>query len=274
MKKIAVLIGLVIVLAVAVSPASAIIGGEEDYEHTNVGAIMMVWPQFGDITGRLCTATLIDPRVLVTAAHCYTYIENQGIGYDQVWVTFDQDPFAVGAIYLDVEAFIRHPDFKVGQDYHDIALVILKEPVPRRMKIEPETLPYMGYMDDVHTNLKGNDRREMKMIIVGYGATGLWPLPDLHLDAIRRVGAVTYQNLLPLEILTSNSGQDDATICYGDSGGPIFLVDQQGNELLVGIDSRSSGPTTCDDDDLGLTFKYRLDTISAQNFIIDNLPDN
>ena len=42
MKKYAVLILLVVIMVLAVLPASAIIGGEEDFDdHTNVGAIVL-----------------------------------------------------------------------------------------------------------------------------------------------------------------------------------------------------------------------------------------
>ena len=67
MKKLVVVLGLLLVLALVATPANALVGGEVDTVHTNVGAIVMYWPQFG-YDGRLCTATLIHPQALVTAA--------------------------------------------------------------------------------------------------------------------------------------------------------------------------------------------------------------
>ncbi len=131
MKKISVLLILMLVFAFFASPAGAMIGGELDTEHTNVGAIMMVWTQIPGVDpfiGRLCTATLIHQRVLVTAAHCYPPFVNQGTSYEEIWVTFDQDPFAKPDNYLGVANFIPHPDFDpLSADTHDIALVVLTE---------------------------------------------------------------------------------------------------------------------------------------------------
>ena len=69
----AVLVGLVAILGVglvAPAPAGAIPGGTVDTanKYDNVGIIA-----FSDATGRYrCTATLVTPTVLLTAAHCTT----------------------------------------------------------------------------------------------------------------------------------------------------------------------------------------------------------
>jgi hypothetical protein len=59
-----VLLGMLFAMAL---PAAAITGGEPDgNRHPNVGLIL-----FYDATGRFrCSATLVSPTVLVTAAHC------------------------------------------------------------------------------------------------------------------------------------------------------------------------------------------------------------
>jgi len=266
--RISLIVLLTVVLLLSL-PASAMIGGELDKTHTNVGAIMMVWPQFEDIIGRLCTATLIHQQALLTAAHCYTYFENQGINYGQIWITFDQDPFATDAEYLGVKAFIPHPDFVVGGHYSsDIALVILEEPVEG---IELQSLPRIGYMDDILESLNRKDRRDLELIIVGYGTSKYLDPPDAQQDAIRRAGTVAFENLLESEIRTSNSNPDNATGCMGDSGGPQFYLDQdEGKEVLVGVFSRTGVQRRCDDP----MFHYRVDTRNAQKFINDTIKDN
>ena len=268
MNKFSYLIVLLLVLAFTVSPASAIIGGEADTEHTNVGAIIMVWPNFDGVTGRLCSATLIHERALLTAAHCHTFIDNQGIGYDQVWVTFDPDPFAENAQYLEVEDFIVHPDFGTGQGAHDIALVILAKPV---VGIEPEPLPAMGYMNDALKVSKGKARRGLDLIVVGYGGSQILDVPEILLDATRSTGTVSFEQLLLFEIKSSqNSDLGDAHTNYGDSGGPLFHVDRQGNEVLVGLLARTGGSVW----DGPAMFHFRVDTAVARDFIEANLPQD
>jgi len=271
MKKMLILLSVLLVITFAVSPALALIGGELDTEHTNVGAIMMVWTEVNEepFVGRLCTATLIHKQVLVTAAHCYPYFVNQGIGYDQIWVSFDQDPLANQGDFLDVQAFIPHPGYTESSREHDIALVILEEPVTG---IEPQPLPVEGYLDAMLATLHGKAARNIQMTVVGYGATALWPQQDsLLLDAKRWTGTITFVNLQPLQIKTSNIGQDDAIICKGDSGGPNFWVEQDGDEVLVGVNSSSN--VACEEDHLQTSFKTRLDTADALNFINDTIAE-
>ena len=57
---------LVIGMVVTAQPAAAIVGGERDEVHTNVGLI-----RFTTQEGRFrCSGTLISPTVVLTAGHC------------------------------------------------------------------------------------------------------------------------------------------------------------------------------------------------------------
>jgi len=134
MKKLLILLTVLVVIALAASPALALVGGELDTAHKNVGAIIVDVSSDPEnpVMARLCTATLIHPWVLVTAAHCYGMYEKfNDFDYDKVWISFDPDPLSHEETYLDVQVIIPHPDyggFSVAR--HDVALVILEEPVP------------------------------------------------------------------------------------------------------------------------------------------------
>ena len=83
------------VLMLAVVPiAQAITFGQpdEDNDYPNVGAIMVRGQD--DTKYRICSGTLIAPKVFLTAAHCTAAAAYRlGVPPDQIYVSFDQDPF-------------------------------------------------------------------------------------------------------------------------------------------------------------------------------------
>ena len=50
-----------LVLVVVVSPASAIVGGKPDFAHTNVGAIVLQWPEWEQVVLPLAASLLAPP---------------------------------------------------------------------------------------------------------------------------------------------------------------------------------------------------------------------
>jgi hypothetical protein len=111
---------------------------------------------------------------------------------------------------------------------------------------------------------------DLNMIVVGYGVSDptIEAPPDFQLDAERHSGLESIKNLSPYEISTLQTRKPESNVVYyGDSGGPLFHVDDQGNEVLVGL-------VSCIDP-YCLAWPavyYRLDTASVQVFIYDTLP--
>ncbi len=64
--------------------------------------------------------------------------------------------------------------------------------------------------------------------------------------------------------MSSDPGHWAGGICFGDSGGPVFLGD---SNIVVAIDSFVLSPNCT-----GSGFAYRTDIVDAQSFILGFLP--
>ena len=246
-----------ILLAIAVStlvvlglqgPATASTGGTPDGEaHPNVGLIL-----FYDADGRFrCSATLVSPTVVLTAAHC----TDGDLG--KVLVTFDSDiaqappsPFPVAADpkagftaeeitnagYLSGTAY-THPDYSDFTDlrnWNDVGVVVLDEPVN---DIAPATIAGLGTLDEI----KKSQLSKTLFTAVGYGTevrkptSGPQKPQPMSYPLIRRYVDMPGQKLTD-QILQTNGNEKDPRgtggTCFGDSGGPVFL-----NGELVAVTS-------------------------------------
>jgi hypothetical protein len=139
----ALVLAVLTVLGAAAAPAGAITGGEPDGGgHPNVGVIV-----FYDATGRYrCSATLVSPTVLVTAAHCTE--GTLGLDPRLLRVGHRREPAEpvprrrrpVGRLhrcgdrgrgYLSGTAY-SHPeysDFTDIRNWNDVGVIVLDEPV-------------------------------------------------------------------------------------------------------------------------------------------------
>ena len=260
MKRRSVLLGLLVVLAVGVVPVAAITWGQPDTEHTNVGAMVVDWPDYGPY--QVCSGTLIHPRVFLTAGHCTEGWE--GTGVETFWVNFD--PYALNEkTLLDVERVITHPDYYWGptSNPHDVGVLILKKPVKKRIK--PATLPEEGFLDRLLA--EGRLRQgsnEADFTVVGYGGTLDWAPPEITYEDYRQFAESEFQALLKAWLrLSQNQATGDGGTCYGDSGGPAFWTEPDGTEILVGITSWGDIPCVAS------AFNYRVDIPETLSFIED-----
>ena len=251
-RVILVLIAAAVLLACA-APAQAITFGQLDTTNRfpNVGAVVFDEPESGE-QQILCTGTLISPTVFLTAGHCSAYLES--FVEDDVWVTFD--PSFDSASPLIHGTYHTHPLYGSGgqSNPYDLAVIVLDTPVTG---IAPAALPTLGMLDRM--SLRGQ-----RFTAVGYGTVREDKRKgpqSLFYDGKRRHADQGFRSLTKSWLnLSMNPSTGSGGTCYGDSGGPHFLA---GTNIVVSV--TVTGDTWCRATDV----TYRLDTLSARNFLDD-----
>jgi Trypsin len=247
----------------AAAPSGAITFGQPDgNRHPYVGALLADWDPDSPGPDVWCSGTLIAADVFLTAGHCTSFLEEQGIS--PVGVTFDPayDEDATSPTGIFPGTVVTHPDFGFSgpggaSDPHDLAVVLL-DVAPG---IAPAQLPTEGLLDE----LPNEALRSATFTAVGYGTvrdekTG-GPHGVLPIDGVRRFALQTFRSLQPAWLsLSQQPSTGDAGTCGGDSGGPHFRGDETSN-LLVSI--TVTGDAQCRAADK----TYRLDTASAREFL-------
>ena len=265
MKRISILAILVLLLVLSVLPAAAITGGELDGEgHPNVG--LMIADIDGEPVWR-CSGTLIAPRVFLTAGHCV----GDGATSARVWFGSDlteNEEYPYGGETSIEGTPIPHPLYLWGgSDPHDVGVVILEEEIT---DIEPATLPIPDLLTQLKKNriLEGGYEEGVYFRSVGYGGRHeSWPPPVIAYDLIRRWSESEYVALTKIHLhLSQKAVFDEGGSCFGDSGGPIFWVDPEGNEIIVAV--TSTGDAQC----VATGLDYRVDVTEILEWIYAQIP--
>ncbi len=241
------------VAALAAAPtAQAITGGEPDgTNHPNVGIIAFY--DGADGNRYRCTATLVTPTVLLTAAHCTAGTAGKTIvNFDSVIAmsspsnlpyapdtmppvdtTSDTGYTATGSFTDTVGrtwhagtayAHPQYSDFTDMDNWNDVGVVVLDEPVSG---IAPASIAGLNFLDQF-AQPKLNSTL---FTIVGYGTEvrkpdgGKQKPTPQSFPLLRRVADAPGQKLTP-QILQVNGNYNDTRgtggSCFGDSGGPTF----------------------------------------------------
>jgi hypothetical protein len=233
-------------LVVPSSPASASTGGTADGNaHPNVGMIV-----FYDADGRFrCSATLVSPTVLLTAAHCTTgTLGKTLVTFDSVIAEAPPSPLPVAADpsagytaeelaaagYLSGTAY-THPNYSNFTDrdnWNDVGVIVLDHPVT---DIAPAPLAPVGTADAI------KQPRSVLFTAVGYGTevrkpeSGPQKPTPMSYPLIRRYVQMPGQKITPQIIQTNGNDKDPfgtGGTCFGDSGGSLWL-----NGAIVGVTS-------------------------------------
>jgi Trypsin len=265
MKRSVLLVAVVILAmaAVGVGTAGAITFGQPDgNRHPNVGALLADYDDESPGPDILCTGTLIADDVFLTAGHCTSFLEGEGI--TEVWVTFvpeyDEDAAAPAGIFPGT--YVTHPDFGFSgpggaSDPHDLAVVLLDS----SPGIAPAQLPTLGLLDELKAS---HQLPSQAFTPVGYGTVRDDKTGGPHalfFDGVRRFASQSYKSLQAAWLgLSQQPSTGDGGTCFGDSGGPHFLGGEASN-LTVSV--TVTGDAQCRASDR----TYRLDTPSARAFL-------
>jgi hypothetical protein len=216
---------------------------------------------------------LLSPRVVLTAAH--SCVTNTAV------VCFDQGPITWsvkdGVIQVEgVTAFFGgiaypNPDYATNLQckkgvpafsYHDLAVVILEEPVPTSVVSQYAQLPSAGLVDTLSV--------KTEVTVAGYGfqyqttprnsgVQNTWAGPLMRNNASARLLSNNFAWSDEYIRCSANPSQGKGGIAFGDSGGPVLLG--QTNTVLA-VTSYVTNPNCA-----GETYHNRIDTSNVLDWI-------
>ena len=177
-------------------------------------------------SGPFCTATLIAPGLVATARHC-TADRTEGRFYFGVGL----NPWEPDGIF-EVAVKYEHPSV-------DAAFLELAENVTDTL---PDIVPIRANDTAIDSTLVG---REVEA--AGYGETYDQTRFGRYFAVVQLV------NVSRREIVVDGRGQQG--ICFGDSGGPVMTLGDDGEPVVLGVESW--GDPSC----VGIDHLTRLDPI-------------
>jgi len=182
-----------------------------------------------------CTGSLVAPKVVMTAAHCLGGVSGVMIGAKNWATDFNKEHVEI----IPVVRAVAHPSYRNGWGA-DIAVLLLASDAT----YEPLTIATDCIRDEHLVD-------GAEVAVVGFGATsyngraqttrmhfGFTEIQDAECRADRIGGIATgcIPSLRPGGELAAGGTGVDA--CFGDSGGPLFLVTDEG-DFVAGVVSRA-----------------------------------
>lgn len=223
-------------------------GVPDDGEHPYVG--LVVFSDSKNVPQWRCTATLISPTVLLTAAHCSELNGPARVWFDETVTSALGYPRSGGY----VGTAHAYPGWRGGlylPDTGDAGVVVLESPVAGITSF-PSLAP-VGFLDGLAT---ARGTQSVMFQVVGYGLQSVKPtLSALKTRLKAWVQLVNLRSSLTdgFNLQTTNApgkGTGSGGTCFGDSGGSIFSEDG----AIVVVNS-----FVLNENCAGASFGYRVD---------------
>lgn len=217
--------------------STKIVGGEDvDPSDEHVEFVVMIMGKYETGEPYVCTGTLIDYDLVLTAAHC--------IGMkDTMQITFGESPVHDGPVQVNtVKETLKHDRFnKTEEIRNDIGLIQMNDAAPENF--EPAILPWKS---------KKSIHRSKDFNVYGFGVTsGIvrdGKLNTKTVGVMRTTSLTADRESEKSDVFYAKQTQGKG-ICSGDSGGPAFME----KNILIGVISRGitddpANPQAADND--------------------------
>lgn len=192
---------------------------------------------------------ILNENWIITAAHCFKFMKRDTLRVrkveDVIVFAGATDLNSSNAVKINIEEIIIHGEYSPSKRFNDIALIKLATPLDLSQRnLSKIKLPYLT--EYIRYTEKGRE-----LTVSGWGIVDVSTTESSTILQKGNVPVVKNQKcrenyLQRNEIVSSemlcagyNYGKVDA--CGGDSGGPLFAIDNNNIPILIGIVSWGIG---------------------------------